>query len=57
MKVSTLDEEKVYEIPDKDMTIREVVVSFVCPICQGNAYKMEPDLWQCSKCHVLWSVE
>ena len=60
MKVSAvLPDEGPFEIPEKDQIFEMDLVAIICPICKGEekAYKIEPELYQCSNCSRLWNVE
>ena len=58
MKVSAVcPDEGPFEIPEKDMIIELDIIAIKCPICKENAFKKEPDLYQCWNCSRLWNVE
>jgi transposase-like protein len=58
MKVNAvLPDEGPFEIPKEDQIIELDIVAIICPICKSKAYKIEPDLYQCSNCDRLWNVE
>jgi len=56
MKVSCLEHEGPFEIDKKDMTMEITITEIKCPICKGDAYLKEIDVYVCSNCGLVWSV-
>jgi len=57
MKVRSCDGGILHEITKTDMIISPEIIAILCPICKEKAFKVEPDLYRCSNCNELWSVE
>jgi len=56
MKVGCMEYDKTFEVEEESIVYRKLVVSFKCPICGGEAYRKETDVFLCS-CGLVWCVE
>ena len=57
MKVRDCDGGPLIEIGPEHIHIRTIVDGIDCPHCGEEAFKIEPDLFKCYKCDMLWNVE
>jgi len=57
MKVSATSDDKVFDIPVEDMTIKNTVVAIKCPTCKNLSYLIDLDMYGCYACDKLWSVK
>ena len=57
LKVGCMEYKESFEIEEENISYSRMMDSFKCPICNEDTIMREPDVFKCSGCDIVWTVD